>query len=67
MLVIEFAPEHVREIKNSASMRMVLVRQKEITFANRVNGFEELHVFLCRRVSQIYANMKHNYAVQGNK
>ena len=67
MLVIKFAPEHVRDIKNSASMRMVLVRQKQITLANRVNGFEELHVFLCRSISQIYTNMKNNYAVQGNK
>ena len=67
MLVIKFAAGRVREIKNSASMRMVLVRQKQITLTNRVNGFEELHVFLCRRVSQIYANMKNNYAVQGNK
>lgn len=65
MLVIEFAPEHVREIKNSASMRMVLVRQKQITLANRVNGFEGLHVFLCMRVSQIYANMKNNYGSSG--
>ena len=67
MLVIKFAPQHVRDIKNSASMRMVLVRQKQITLANRVNGFEELHVFLCRSISQIYTNMKNNYAVQGNK
>ena len=65
MLVIEFAPEHVREIKKSASMRMVLVRQKQIPLANRLNGFEELHVFLCRRVSQIYANMKNNYGSSG--
>ena len=65
MLVIEFAPEHAREIKNSASMGMVLVRQKQITLAIRVNGFEELHVFLCRRVSQIYANMKNNYGNSG--
>lgn len=67
MLAIESVPKQAREIEISASLRMLFVRQEQITLANRISGVEELHVFLLQESIADMITCKIMTAVQGNK